>query len=122
MTDMVVVLFATLFTLMLLGVPIAYCLIISSLAAIVYMGDDVLAVGWEMSRAMANFFPFIAVPFFILAGELMNKGGLSQKIIDFSKALTGHRRGGMGMVTVLSSMLFGGISGARPKGSVNPVG
>ena len=112
MTDVIAVLFATLFLLMLLGVPIAYCLIVSSTAAIAYMGEDVRAVGWEMSRAMANFFPFIAVPFFILAGELMNKGGLSQKIIDFSKALTGHRRGGMGMVTVLSSMLFGGISGA----------
>ena len=109
---MTAVLLLTFFILLLLDVPVAFCMMISSLAALLYTQTDPIMVGLEMSRTMASFYPFIAVPFFILAGDLMNQGGLSQKIVDFSKALVGHRLGGMAMVATLSCQMFGAISGA----------
>jgi len=98
--------------LLLLDVPVVYCMVLASLAALVYAGVDPIMVGLEMSRAMSSFLPFLAVPFFILAGDLMNQGGLSRKITDFAQALVGHRRGGLAMVTTLSAQLFGAVSGA----------
>ncbi len=109
---MTAILFLTFFVLLLLGVPVVFCMIISSLAALLYLGVDPIMVGLEMSRSMTSFYPFIAVPLFILAGDLMNKGGLSQKITNFCCALVGHRRGGMAMVTTLSCQMFGAVSGA----------
>ena len=109
---MTAVLLITFLGLLLLDVPVAFCMMISALAALLYAGVDPIMVGLEMSRAMASFYPFIAVPFFILAGDLMNRGGLSQKITEFTRALVGHRIGGMAMVTTMSSQMFGAISGA----------
>ena len=57
-------------------------------------------------------FPLLAVPFFILAGELMNAGGITRSIVNFSLSLVGHVRGGLAQVNILSSMLFAGISGS----------
>ena len=109
---MTLVLFLSFFVFLLLDVPIVFCMLISSLMALWYVGADPLIIGLEMSRSMASFYPFLAVPFFILAGDLMNQGGLSQKITDFSKTMVGHRHGGAAMVTTLSCMMFGAISGA----------
>ena len=109
---MTTVLFASFLVLLLLDVPVVYCMMLSSLAALLYAGIDPIMVGLEMSRAMSSFYPFLAVPFFILAGDLMNQGGLSERIVDFSKAIIGHRRGGLAMVTTLSAQMFGAISGA----------
>ena len=109
---MTAVLLITFMVLLLLDVPVAFCMMISALVAFFYVGVDPIMVGLEMSRAMASFYPFLAVPFFILAGDLMNRGGLSQKITEFTRALVGHRRGGMAMVTTISSQMFGAISGA----------
>ncbi len=109
---MALVLLATFVVLLLLDVPVVFCILISSLAALVYGGIDPIIVGLEMSRAMASFYPFLAVPFFILAGDLMNEGGLSKKITDFTNALLGHRRGGLAMVTTVSAQMFGAVSGA----------
>lgn len=106
------VLLITFVVLLLLDVPVVYCMLIASLAALWYAGVDPIMVGLEPSRAMASFYPFLAVPFFILAGDLMNRGGLSEKITDLAKALVGHRRGGLAMVTIVSAQMFGAISGA----------
>jgi len=57
-------------------------------------------------------FPLMAIPFFMLAGELMNKGGITERLVEFSQALMGHLRGGLAHVNVLSSMLFAGLSGS----------
>jgi tripartite ATP-independent transporter DctM subunit len=65
-----------------------------------------------MGGAMQTLFPFVAVPYFLLAGEIMNTGGLSKRLIDFAQSLVGHRKGGLSMVVCMASMLFGGISGA----------
>ncbi|MFC1606782.1 TRAP transporter large permease subunit [Candidatus Latescibacterota bacterium] len=109
---MTIVLFGVFIILILLDVPVAFCLLSSSLAALLFTGIDPIMVGLEMSRSMASFYPFIAVPFFILAGELMAKGGLSDRIIGLTRVLVGHRKGGIAMATTLSCMFFGAISGA----------
>ncbi|MEO0653646.1 MAG: TRAP transporter large permease subunit, partial [Pseudomonadota bacterium] len=57
-------------------------------------------------------FPLMAIPFFMLAGELMNKGGITARLVEFSQALMGHLRGGLAQVNILSSMLFAGLSGS----------
>ena len=57
-------------------------------------------------------FPLMAIPFFMLAGELMNRGGITHRIVDFSQAMMGHFRGGLAHVNILSSMLFAGLSGS----------
>jgi len=57
-------------------------------------------------------FPLMAIPFFMLAGELMNRGGITTRLVEFSQALMGHLRGGLAQVNILSSILFAGLSGS----------
>ena len=57
-------------------------------------------------------FPLMAIPFFMLAGELMNRGGITLRLVEFSQAMMGHLRGGLAHVNILSSMLFAGLSGS----------
>jgi C4-dicarboxylate transporter DctM subunit len=87
-------------------------MLLSSLVALIYLGVDPIMVGLETSRSLASFYSFLAVPFFILAGELMRHGGLSEKIIDFVKSLIAHKKGGLAYATTISSQLFGSVSGA----------
>ncbi len=110
--SMSLILLGTFLILLILGVPIAYCMLLSSLAALLYIGVDPIMVGLETARSLTSFYSFLAVPFFILAGELMNFGGLSQRIVNFVKSLIGHHKVGMPAVTVVSSQLFGSVSGA----------
>jgi C4-dicarboxylate transporter DctM subunit len=109
---MTAILLITFFALLLLGVPVAFCMLLSSLAALLYLGIDPIMVGLETTRSLAGFYAFLAVPFFILAGEIMAVGGLSERLIRFVKAMVGHRRAGLPFVTVLASQLFGSVSGA----------
>ncbi len=109
---MELVLLGVFVVLLLIDVPVVFCMLVASLAALLYAGIDPIIVGLEMSRAMSTFYPFIAVPFFILAGDLMNEGGLSKRITDFANALLGHRRGGLALVTTASAQMFGAVSGA----------
>jgi C4-dicarboxylate transporter DctM subunit len=109
---MTVILITTFMILLLLDVPVAFCMILSSLAALAYADIDTIMVGLETSRSLASFYAFLAVPFFILAGEIMSQGGLSVKLIALVRSLLGHRRSGMPIVTILSSQMFGAVSGA----------
>lgn len=106
------VLILTFLVLLILDVPVAFCMILSSLAALLYMGVDPIMVGLEITRSLSSFYSFLAVPFFIFAGELMNYGGLSHRLVRFVKALIGHHRSGMPAVTTVSSQMFGAVSGA----------
>ncbi len=106
------VLIATFLLLMAIDVPIAFCMVLSSLAALSYIGVDQIMVGLETARSLTSFYAFLAVPFFILAGELMNRGGLSGRLVSFVNAWIGHYRAGMPCVTTVSSQLFGAVSGA----------
>jgi TRAP-type C4-dicarboxylate transport system permease large subunit len=87
-------------------------MLLSSLAALLYLGIDPIMVGLETTRSLSSFYAFLAVPFFILAGEIMNRGGLSERLINFVKAVLGHRRSGLPFVTIVSSQMFGAVSGA----------
>src|SRR5690606_30894564 len=73
--SMTVILLVTFGLLLLLGVPVAFCMILSSLAALLYLGIDPIMVGLETTRSLSSFYAFLAVPFFILAGEIMSRGG-----------------------------------------------
>jgi tripartite ATP-independent transporter DctM subunit len=104
-------LFGTFAVLLFLGAPIAVCLAGSSMVTILYMDLPPMIVFQRMAAGM-NVFALMAIPFFIYAGELMLHGGISDRLVRLANAMIGHIRGGLGLVNVLASMLFGGISGS----------
>lgn len=106
------ILILTFLILLFLDVPVAFSMILSSFAALLYIGVDPIMVGLETTRSLSSFYSFLAVPFFILAGELMSYGGLSERLIRLVKALIGHYRIGLPAVTTVSSQMFGAVSGA----------
>jgi tripartite ATP-independent transporter DctM subunit len=98
--------------LLLIGVPVAFTL---GLIALVYVALETSLpplVAFQRMFASVDSFPFVAIPFFMLAGNLMGAGGLAQRIINLARALVGHLRGGLANVTVVSNMIMGGISGS----------
>jgi tripartite ATP-independent transporter DctM subunit len=106
--------------LLMLGVPVAFSIGLSALATLLYEGLP-LAVGFQQMTSGMNVFSFLAIPFFIFAGELMLYGGIADRIVDFAKSLIGHVRGGLGMSNVLACTLFGGVSGS-PVADVSAMG
>lgn len=111
---MATILFITLAVLLLLNVPIAVCMALSSIAAIVLSGNftPLTMIPQRMFTAMDSF-PFMAIPFFMLAGSLMESGGISRRLIHFAKSLVGFLPCGLGVITVVSSAFFGAISGSN---------
>lgn len=108
---MTVVLFISFGILVLLNVPIAFSLFISSMIAL-YYGGFPLVVMIQRAVNAADSFILIAIPFFMLAGNLMSGGGIAKSLIGFANALIGFVRGGLAHVTVLSSMIISGITGS----------
>ncbi|ALS25404.1 MULTISPECIES: TRAP transporter large permease [Paenibacillus] len=97
---------------MVLGTPIAFALLISGVALMIQLNMfDSLIIAQNLING-ADSFPLMAVPFFILAGELMNAGGISTRIINFALSFVGHIRGGLGYVAIIGSVLFAGLSGS----------
>ncbi|MEV8466387.1 TRAP transporter large permease [Fluviibacterium sp. DFM31] len=94
-----------------IGLPVAFALGISALAAFAFEGLP-LMVGFQRIISGINVFSLMAIPFFIFAGELMFHGGIAMRLVKFASAAVGAVRGGLGIVNVFSSMLFGGISGS----------
>jgi tripartite ATP-independent transporter DctM subunit len=105
------ILFGTFATLMVLGMPIAFCLGIASLATVLYIGIPPIVIFQQLNSGM-NVFAMMAIPFFIFAGDLMVRGGIAFRLIRFASGFVGHMRGGLGQVNIVSSTLFGGISGS----------
>lgn len=98
---------------MALGVPIVFALGIAPMASFIIEGKALfLKMIVQRTFAGINQFPLMAIPFFILAGELMNRGGITQSLVAFANALVGHLRGGLAHVNIVTSMLFAGISGS----------
>jgi tripartite ATP-independent transporter DctM subunit len=97
-----------------LGVPIAFCLGVSTLATMLVSMDFLPAVTTIAQRMAGgvNSFALLAIPLFILSGQLMAHGGIAKRVIDFSKAVVGSLPGGLAFVNVVSCMLFGAISGS----------
>ncbi len=106
-----VVLFGVFTLLMLIGTPIAFCLGVSSLATVLYLGLPPLVVFQRVASGV-SVFTLMAIPFFIFAGDLMVRGGIAARIVAFASSLIGHVRGGLGQVNIVASTLFGGISGS----------
>lgn len=97
---------------MALGMPIAFALLVSGLSLMWLMDMlDPQILAQNLINGADNY-SLLAVPFFVLAGEIMNTGGLSQKIIDIAKALVGHVKGGLGYVTVIAAIFLGSLSGS----------
>ena len=94
-----------------LKIPIAFSLALSSFISAAYLGISLGAIAQQMVKGI-NSFSLLAIPFFILAGEIMGEGGISDRIIRFADVLIGRMRGGLAMVNILASMFFGGISGS----------
>jgi tripartite ATP-independent transporter DctM subunit len=105
------VLFGVFSVLLLIGVPVAFCLGIASVATVAYMGLPPVVVFQQMNSGM-NAFAMMAIPFFIYAGDLMIRGGIAERLIQMAASLVGHLRGGLGQVNVVTCTLFGGISGS----------
>jgi len=109
---MLVLFLVSLFTFIALSVPISFSLILTGAVLMHFMGNlSPILITQSVVRGIDNF-PLMAVPFFLLAGELMNAGGISKRIVEFARALLGHIVGGLGYVTVMASMLFAGVSGS----------
>ena len=109
---MLILFFVSSFLPLLVGVPVAFSLIIS---AIVLMSSKDLFTSQLVVQQFIggiNSFSLLAVPFFMLAGELMNKGGITRKIVDVVYLWVGRFRGGLGYVSILASMIFAGLSGS----------
>jgi tripartite ATP-independent transporter DctM subunit len=103
---------SSLFGFILIGVPVAFALFLTALVLSWFMGSwSPPLVVQTVFRGIDNF-PLMAIPFFLLAGEIMNTGGIAKRIIMVAKAMFGHVHGGLGYVTVVASMLISGVSGS----------
>ncbi|GLR85411.1 TRAP transporter large permease [Bradyrhizobium iriomotense] len=115
-----IILGATFFGLLILGVPVAFAIGLSAICTILYEGLPVAVIFQQMMSGM-NIFSFLAIPFFVFSGELMLHGGVADKIVQLAKNLVGHIRGGLGMSNVVACTLFGGVSGS-PVADVSAMG
>ncbi len=108
------------FATLILGVPVAFTMGVAGMAAIFIEGSLNPLIATQRMFAGIDSFPLMAVPFFILASELMTACGLTRALLNFANALVGHLRGGLGHVNVLVSMLFAGISGSALADAAGP--
>ena len=110
---LVLAIFAVLVALILLGMPIAVAMGLTAIGFFVGLQETQMlgAMGQRMYSSSTSF-TLLAIPFFILAGNLMNTGGMTVRIFTFARSVVGHVRGGLAHVSVLASMLFAGVSGA----------
>ena len=108
------VLFVSFFLLLLLTVPIGYSIGIATLIALVFAGDGTIPLLMICQKAVTgcDSFPLMAVPFFMLAGNLMSGGGIAKRILDFFDTFMGFIIGGLSMVTTITCMFFAAISGS----------
>lgn len=104
--------FVSLVAFILIRTPIAVALGLASIIGLLMSGVD-LQVVIQRVIATNNSFPLLAIPFFILAGEIMSTGGMSRRLVDFADALVGHFRGGLGAVAILASSFFAALSGSN---------
>ena len=107
-----VVLLLSLFIFLGIGVPIAYSLGLSTTLYFIFFNNDLLQVMPQILFAGMDSYTLIALPLFILMGQLMNESQITSRLIDYCLIFVGKIRGGLGLVNVISSMLFGGISGS----------
>ncbi|ADQ14341.1 TRAP transporter large permease [Halanaerobium hydrogeniformans] len=111
MDPAVLILLGSFLIMLVIRIPIAFALGLSSMFTAFYVGLSPMVIVQQMVSGI-NSFSLMAIPFFIIAGEIMGKGGISDRLIKFSNVMIGWMRGGLAMVNILASMFFGGISGS----------
>lgn len=113
---MILLLILVFFIMMMLGIPVAFSMLGSSLVYIIVglLNGNTLLLTTAIQRMeiAVDSFPLMAIPFFVLAGEFMNTGGITKKIMDFARACVGHLQGGMAQVNIFASTLFAAMSGS----------
>ena len=105
------ILFGAFAVLLVLGVPVAFALISASLLTVLYLDLPAIVVV-QQTVAVSGSASLLAIPLFVFAGELMMRGGISDRLIGLAAGLVGHLRGGLGQINVVASLLFGGVSGS----------
>jgi tripartite ATP-independent transporter DctM subunit len=111
MDPAVLILLGSFLFMLFIRIPIAFSLGLSTMFTAFYVGLPPMVVMQQMVKGI-NSFSLMAIPFFIIAGEIMGQGGISDRLIKFSNVIIGWMRGGLAMVNILASMFFGGISGS----------
>jgi C4-dicarboxylate transporter DctM subunit len=107
-------LLGVLFTLLLIGVPVAVSMGLASILTMIFFGDQSLLSSAQKFFHTMHVYPLLAVPFFVLAGAFMTTGGVARRMIAFANALVGHYRGGLAMAALLASAFFAAVSGSAP--------
>lgn len=95
-----------------LGIPVAFSLIVCAIALMIHLDVFDPQILAQNLVSGADSFSLLAIPFFVLAGEIMNEGGLSKRIIDLPMKLVGHKRGGLGFVAIIAAMIMASLSGS----------
>ena len=108
----VAILFLIFFILLMLSVPIGYAIGIATLITLISFSSIPITMIAQNAVAGVDSFPLLAIPFFMLAGNLMSSGGIAKRLVDFFESIIGHITGGLGMVTVVVCMFFAAISGS----------
>ncbi len=108
----ILVFLVTIFATMAIGVPVAFALMFCGIVLMQWMGIFNPVILAQNMIQGANTFTLLAIPFFMLAGELMNAGGLSKRIVDFAVACVGHLRGGLGYVAIIAAVIMASLSGS----------
>ena len=103
---------ASLFSTLALGVPVAFALMFTGIILMSFMGMFNTQIVSQQMITGANTFTLLAIPFFLLAGELMNAGGLSKRIVNFAVACVGHVQGGLGIVAIIAAVIMASLSGS----------
>ena len=114
MISIVILLFGLLIVLMMIGTPIGVALGVSTAITMYFTSTINMTTMASACFGGLDSFPLMAIPFFILAGNLMKSGGISRRLLDLAGALVGHIRGSVGMVTIVASMFFAALSGSAP--------
>ncbi len=107
-----ILLFGSLLVFLVIGIPIAYALGLASFAYFLFISPELIIVMPQRIFSGMNNYALIALPLFILMGQVMNSSGITARLIDMSMTLLGRLRGGLGLVNISASMIFGGISGS----------
>ena len=108
-----------LFGLMLLGIPVAFAILSAGMAYLATTGGSMLVVAQRLIYGL-NSFTLLAVPLFILVGNLMDFGGISKRLTDWAKSILGWLPGGLGIVTVFSCAIFAALTGSGPATATLP--
>jgi tripartite ATP-independent transporter DctM subunit len=108
----IIVFLVTIFATMAIGVPVAFALMFCGIVLMQWLGIFNSSILSQQMIQGANTFTLLAIPFFLLAGELMNAGGLSRRIVDFAIACVGHLRGGLGYVAIVAAVILASLSGS----------